>query len=108
MFQLYFYVPESHLEITKKAIFEVGAGKYEKYDSCCFVTKGLGQFRPLDGSKPFLGQTNKYEQVEEFKVETLVQENDLPSVLVALKKSHPYEEVAFGFIEIYTSSDQIF
>jgi hypothetical protein len=33
---------------------------------------GQGQFRPLKGSQPFLGEAGQVEQVEEWKVELVV------------------------------------
>ena len=32
MFQLIFYVPATHLEKVKDALFNAGAGKYKNYD----------------------------------------------------------------------------
>lgn len=56
---------------------------------------GQGQFRPLDGSQPFLGQTGVVEQVEEWKVELVVEDALIASVVGALKHSHPYETPAY-------------
>ena len=105
MYQLAFYVPESHLEIVKKALFLAGAGKYQKYDSCCFQTKGMGQFRPLKNATPHLGKTGKVESVEEWKVELIISEHCIKGALEALLASHPYEEVAYHVIPINTIGD---
>jgi len=102
MYKLCFYVPESHLELVKSALFEAGAGKVGQYDSCCWQTKGLGQFRPLEGSAPFLGQTGKVETVEEYKVEMVFADELKEIVLTALKKAHPYEEPAFDMWRLDT------
>lgn len=95
MYKLCFYVPESHLESVKSALFEVGAGKIGDYDSCCWQTKGLGQFRPLEGSAPYIGQTGKVEQLEEYKVEMVFSDELKAKVVEALKQAHPYEEPAY-------------
>jgi structural toxin protein (hemagglutinin/hemolysin) RtxA len=100
MFQFYYYVPQTHLEATKAAIFAAGAGKIGPYSCCSWETKGSGQFRPEDGSNPFIGNIGKIEKVSEYKVETVCYANCLKEVIAALKKSHPYEEPAFGAIEI--------
>ncbi|MBX9769110.1 MAG: hypothetical protein K2X47_17675, partial [Bdellovibrionales bacterium] len=76
------------------------AGKYQKYDSCCWQTPGVGQFRPLKGSRPFLGSEGTVEKANEFKVETVCSEESLPNVIQALKSSHPYEEPAYEFFAI--------
>ena len=55
MYKLVFYVPVDHLEPVKQAVFATGAGKIGEYDSCCWQVLGVGQFRPLAGSTPYLG-----------------------------------------------------
>ena len=67
------YVPESHAEAVKRAMFEAGAGTIGNYDCCCFQTVGRGQFRPLDGSSPFLGAKGRVEQVTEWKLEMILE-----------------------------------
>lgn len=95
MLKLVYYVPVKESEKVKQALFEIGVGRIGNYDSCCFETKGTGQFRPLEGSDPTLGRHNEIEKVEELKVE-MVMENRLAREAVwTLKKHHPYEEVAY-------------
>ena len=96
---LYFYVPETHLEIVKQALFDIGLGKFNNYDCCAFQTLGQGQFRPLENSNPHLGVKNKIEQVAEYKVEMICEDKLVDMAKDALKKSHPYEEVAYGFLD---------
>ena len=55
MLKLIYYVPESHLESTKLAIFEAGAGGIGHYEHCAWQVKGIGQFKPVQGANPFLG-----------------------------------------------------
>ena len=89
------YVPESHAEAVKRAMFAAGAGAIGNYDCCCFQTVGRGQFRPLDGSRPFLGAKNRVEQVTEWKLEMICPEEKLRTVIAALRQAHPYETPAF-------------
>ena len=100
MLKLIYYVPESHLELTKLAIFEAGAGGIGNYEHCAWQVKGIGQFKPVKGANPFLGQLDELEQLEEWRVETIVPEEKASDVAKALKASHPYEEPAFEFIQI--------
>ncbi|NBA95453.1 YqfO family protein [Pseudomonas sp. R5(2019)] len=95
MFKLCFYVPTSHVEVVKSAVFAAGGGRIGAYDSCAWQVLGQGQFRPLDGSQPFLGQTGVVEQVEEWKVELVVADALIAAVITALKQSHPYETPAY-------------
>lgn len=98
MYKLCYFVPESHLEKTKNALFEVGAGRIGDYDSCAWQCRGQGQFRPLAGSDPFLGNQGELEIVEEYKVELVCEDAVISDTLEALKQAHPYEEPAY---EVY-------
>ncbi len=102
MYQLCFYVPKSHLEEVKIALFKEGAGTFGNYDSCAWEIEGTGQFRPLDGSRPFIGNKNKIEQVREYKVEMVCQDIFIKSVLAKLMEVHPYETPAYRVYEINT------
>ncbi|WP_226665630.1 YqfO family protein [Microbulbifer aggregans] len=95
MYKLCVYIPESHVEPVKQALFAAGAGRIGDYDSCCWQVKGTGQFRPLDGSQPFIGQTGQVEQVVEYRVETVCEDHVVDDVLAAMRAAHPYEEPAF-------------
>ena len=95
MFKLCVYIPESHLEPVKQALFAAGAGRIGDYDSCCWQVPGTGQFRPLDGSQPFIGQQGEVEQVVEYRVETVCADHVVDAVLAAMRSAHPYEEPAF-------------
>ena len=98
LYKIEFYVPESHLEVVKSAMFAAGAGRVGDYDSCAWQTLGQGQFRPLEGATPYLGQTGKVETEPEYKVEMVCAGELVRSVIEAMKRAHPYEEVAHGII----------
>ncbi len=100
MYKLTFYVPDSHVEVVKTAIFAVGAGRYENYDSCSWQVQGQGQFRPLVGANPFLGELGILEVVSEWRVETIVEDHAIEAVIQALKNAHPYETPAFDVVNI--------
>jgi hypothetical protein len=89
------YVPESHLESLKSALFQAGAGDFGNYDMACWQSKGMGQYRPIKDANPHLGVLNKLEQLEEYKIEIIVANDKLFHVLNALKKAHPYEVPAY-------------
>ncbi|MDB6048204.1 MAG: hypothetical protein JWR17_950 [Pseudomonas sp.] len=95
MYKLSFFVPPSHVEQVKSAVFAAGAGRIGAYDQCSWQVLGQGQFRPLDGSQPFIGRTGVTEQVQEWKVELVVADELIAHVVVALKQSHPYETPAY-------------
>ena len=102
MFQVTCYVPQTHLEQVKGAMFAVGGGRIGAYDCCAWQTPGEGQFRPLAESKPYLGRTDELTQVAEYKVELVCSDAVLDAVLEALRTSHPYEEPAYAYWSINT------
>lgn len=93
--KLCFYVPETHVEEVKQAVFEAGAGRIGDYDCCAWQVAGEGQFRPLAGSNPFIGQQGEIERVREFRVEMICREEKLDDAIAALHAAHPYEEPAY-------------
>ena len=93
MLKLVFYVPETHLEQVKQAVFRAGAGRWGNYDSCCWQTLGTGQFRPVEGAKPFLGYVGSVEKVAEWRVEMICDETVVQAAVYDLFHAHHYEEV---------------
>ena len=65
------------------------------YDSCAWQVLGQGQFRPLEGSQPYLGQQGQVEHVPEYRVELVCADECINDVLSALRRAHPYEEPAY-------------
>ncbi len=99
MYQINFYVPVAHADRVKMAMFDCGAGKIGNYDRCAFQVEGLGQYRPLAGSNPFIGKTNELNTALELKVEMVCKKEIITDVIEAMKKAHPYEEVAYHVLK---------
>ena len=99
-FLIGYYVPESHLEITKAALFKAGAGFFGLYDKACWQVKGSGQYRTLEGANPFHGVANEISIVEEYKVEIMCAKEHLKNAIEALLASHPYEVPAYHVFPI--------
>jgi hypothetical protein len=95
MYKLCFYVPESHLQSVKAALFNAGAGRIGDYESCCWQVLGQGQFRPTAGSQPFIGQLDKLETVAEYRVEMVCSDELIKAAVASLIQAHPYEEPAY-------------
>jgi len=100
-YKLVVFVPQDHLENVRIAVCGAGAGRIGKYDNCTFMSSGIGTFRPLEGAKPFKGEVGKVERVGEARLETVVDEKDLKNVVEAMKKAHPYEEVAYDLYKLF-------
>lgn len=96
---LVFYVPVEDTDEVLDALFEVGAGHIGNYDRGAFVVAGRGQFRPLEGADPTLGQVGEVEYVKENRVELVFPRDQKQVVVNALRDAHPYEEPAFHVLE---------
>ncbi len=92
---LVFYVPETHAEAVKQAVFAAGAGRLGNYECCCWQAAGAGQFRPLPGSSPHIGSAGALATVPEVRVELICAAALLPAAVRALQAAHPYETPAF-------------
>ena len=99
-YKLCVYIPDSHVDSVKQAMFDAGAGRIGDYDCCAWQVAGEGQFRPLEGSDPFLGKHGELEKVREYRVEMICAVEHLEAAIAALKLSHPYEEPAYDVIAL--------
>lgn len=95
LYKLVVYVPASHEAAVRAALGAAGAGYMGKYSHCSFRGQGIGTFLPEAGSNPYIGATGKLEEVEEYRLETIVPQHLLETALNCMKKAHPYEEVAY-------------
>lgn len=93
--KLVVFVPEDHHERILQAIFQAGAGWIGRYSHCSFNLEGTGTFMPQEGSDPYIGSEGKLERVKEIRLETIIPEKIQRSVVQAMLKAHPYEEVAY-------------
>lgn len=96
MYKVTFYVPESHLDTVKNAMFHRGAGRIGDYDQCCWQTGGQGQYRPLETSDPYHGEQGDLSTVQEFLVEMVCEDAHIKPVIQAMLDAHPYEEPAYA------------
>jgi hypothetical protein len=99
-YSLSFYVPDSHLELVKQALFDIGAGKQGNYENACWQCPGQGQFRPLQAANPAIGESGKISYVSEYKVEILCTSENIKQAVNTLKTTHPYEAPAYCVIKI--------
>ncbi len=106
--KLYTYAPVEIADKVRNALFAAGAGQVGNYSESSFNTRGTGTFRPGEDTKPAIGKSGgEREQVEEVKIEVLVEKHNEGRVLRALFDSHIYEEVAYELIPIGNANQQI-
>jgi dinuclear metal center YbgI/SA1388 family protein len=101
------FVPVSHIETVRKAVFEVGAGHIGNYDSCSYNINGKGSFRALEGANPFVGSPGEIHFEEETRFETIFPKNLQKAVIEALLANHPYEEVAYDIYQLDNEYNQL-
>jgi dinuclear metal center YbgI/SA1388 family protein len=88
------YAPIDYAEKVRTAMFDAGGGNIGNYDQCSFNIEGTGTFRGNEHTDPFVGKQGKFQEEIEVRIEILVPDFKVNSVLEALRESHPYEEVA--------------
>lgn len=97
------FVPETHADNVREAMSQQGAGHIGDYSHCTFQSAGQGTFKPLEGTDPYIGSQGSLEFVDEVKLETIIPEKDLPSVVEAMIAAHPYEEAAYDLYPVENS-----
>jgi len=88
------FVPSDHQDTLREAIFAAGGGEIGEYSKCSFNTEGKGTFLPGEDSDPYSGKRGKMEEASEVKIEIMYPTYLRNKILFAMRKSHPYEEVA--------------
>lgn len=99
------FIPRENKEAVLAALHEAGAGQIGKYKNCSFQVEGTGTFMPDEGANPHLGQPHQQESVNEVRAEVILPGHLEEQVLNALKKAHPYEEVAY-YLTTLTNENQ--
>lgn len=103
LYKLVVFVPNSHIDEIRNVLGDEGAGWIGNYSHCTYNIEGIGTFMPREGTNPYIGKAYELEEVEETRIETIVQKKDLKRVLNKMIKAHPYEEVAY---DIYPLANQ--
>ncbi len=93
-------IPEDRMEEMMNVLDNVVRPIYPGYDHVFCWWPVTGCWRPLEGSSPFLGKVGEVETAREMRVEFAVLEEDLRSVVEAVRGAHPYEEPTIDVIPI--------
>jgi len=89
------FVPESYADVVREAMGKSGGGRIGNYTFCSFSSRGIGRFKPEDGARPTTGEVGKFESAQEERIEIVCSRDILNDVIIAMRKVHPYEEIAF-------------
>jgi dinuclear metal center YbgI/SA1388 family protein len=108
LYKLFVYAPVLESENIRQTLFAAGAGNIAEYSNCSFETKGAGTFKPLINSNPKIGEAGgQQENIAEVKLEFLIQQHALSSVIKAFDGLTFYEEKAYELIAIENAHQQI-
>jgi len=94
------FVPLNSVEKVRQAILDAGAGHIGNYDNCSFNTNGIGTFRALANSTPYVGKKNEIHLEPEVKIETIFPNYLTSQIVEKLLEVHPYEEVAYDILPL--------
>jgi len=105
--KLIVFVPASHADKVREALFSAGAGHIGNYENVSFNSDGKGTFKGNEHAKPFLGEANKLSIEAEIRIETLFEVQDQARIISAMLGVHPYEEVAYDIFPLENKHQQI-
>jgi dinuclear metal center YbgI/SA1388 family protein len=95
LMKLTVFCPKENTPKLQDAFYAAGAGEIGNYSNCSFKSTGIGSFKPNSVATPVIGQNNKYEEVEENRIEVVFPAYLEGKILDAMRKNHMYEEVAY-------------
>ncbi len=98
--KLVVFCPKENAQQLSEALFAAGAGNIGNYSECCFISEGIGSFKPENGANPQTGEIGKRETVQQSRVEIIYPEWLKGQIITAMKANHPYEEVAHNIINL--------
>jgi dinuclear metal center YbgI/SA1388 family protein len=104
--KLVVFVPDSHLESVRSALFPYLKSQ-GNYRDCSFAASGEGTFLPLEGADPFIGTVGSQQKVSEERLELLVERSNLARAVKALLASHPYEEPAYDIYPLINEGEKL-
>lgn len=104
--KLIVYVPQEFSSRVSDAIFESGGGRIGEYSNCSFSSGGVGTFMGSSKTHPKVGQRGKLQNVNEVKLEIIIDNWLLNKAISAMIKVHPYEEPAFDVIQLANDNSQ--
>ena len=91
-------VPEEFLEKLMDAIDAAMEPVYPGYRRSFRYYPVTGTWKTMEGSHPYIGRPGEISVEKEVRLEFVVRKEDLPAVMEAVSRVHPYEEPA---VDVY-------
>jgi len=101
------FIPKENAEKVIADLHEAGAGNIGNYKNCSFRLVGEGTYMPTGEAKPFHGEVDRLETTNEVRVEVILPSHREDQVLSALRKNHPYEEVAYYLSRLENTNQEV-
>ncbi|MBS1643392.1 MAG: Nif3-like dinuclear metal center hexameric protein [Bacteroidetes bacterium] len=100
LMKLFVFVPIEYANKLKDAIFNVGGGNIGNYSECSFSAEGVGTFKASEKTNPFVGEIGERHSEKELKIEVVFPAWLQNEILEAVRKAHPYEEIAYDIVAL--------
>lgn len=100
LLKLNVFVPKTHTESVRQALFDAGAGDIGNYSECSFSCEGQGTFKGNEHAQPVIGEVGVRHTEPETRLEVILPDYRKQSVLQAMVNAHPYEEVAYDLFRM--------
>lgn len=95
------FVPPSHAEGVREAMFAAGAGCIGLYSKCSYNLEGEGTFFSPSEAEPYIGAKDSFTQTHEVRIETVAPADKVDVVVSAMRAAHPYQEVAYDVYPLH-------
>lgn len=103
--KLVFFVPVADKDNVLDAVFAAGAGQIGEYKNCSFQVEGMGTYTPSENANPHIGQRGIPQYEKEVRAEVILPSYLSAGIISAMKKAHPYEEVAY-YLSVLENENQ--
>jgi dinuclear metal center YbgI/SA1388 family protein len=94
------FVPPEYTDRIRETAGAAGAGIVGEYRLCSFTAQGTGTYIPSSSAKPFMGMSGGISREAEDRIEMIVPSTEAVHVVEAVRKIHPYEEMAYDLIPL--------
>jgi dinuclear metal center YbgI/SA1388 family protein len=101
------FIPKENTGSVLDALHMAGAGQIGNYSNCSFKVEGTGTFKPNEQANPHIGKKAVQEYISENRVEVIFPAHIEKNILSALRKSHPYEEVAYYLTSLSNENQEV-
>ena len=101
------YVPRSHADVVRNALFAAGAGNIGNYSEVSFNGEGTGTFKGNEDTQPYVGEPGSRHLESEVRIETIYPVIVESKLIMALVLAHPYEDVAYDLYDLTNQNQRV-